>query len=86
MFEIFEQCLPQFTFCLDSYKRQQIDTLPLIAIAFVLELSSVQATENVHFLSFKLDATTVMTRAVLNNCILEIINLVQLYVSSCTLG
>ena len=45
-FEIFEQCLPPLTFCVNSPK--QIDILALIASA--LELLSVQVSEKVHFL------------------------------------
>ena len=48
MLEIFKQCSPQFTFCVNERNHQQIDSLPLIG--FILELSSVQASENVHFL------------------------------------
>ena len=48
MLGIFEQCSPQFTFCVNSRTRQQKETLPLIAST--LELPSVQASENVHFL------------------------------------
>ena len=48
MLEIFGQCSPQFTFCMNGRTHQQMDTLPLIASA--LELPSVQASNNVHFL------------------------------------
>ena len=48
IFEIFEQCLPQLTFYLNGRPHQQLDSLPLIAST--LELPSVQASENVHFL------------------------------------
>ena len=45
MLEIFEQCLPLLTFCVNY---QQMDILSLIAST--LELSSVQESEKVHFL------------------------------------
>ena len=48
MLEIFELCSPQFTFCVNGHQRKQKDTLTLIAST--LELSSVQTSENVHFL------------------------------------
>ena len=48
MLELFELCSPQFTFCVNRRQPQQKDTLTLIAST--LELSSVQTSENVHFL------------------------------------
>ena len=48
LLEIFEQCLPQLTFCVNFRYYQQLDSLSLIAST--LELSSVQASEKVHFL------------------------------------
>ena len=49
MLGVFEQCSPQFTFCLDiNDEYQRIDTLPLIAS--ILELPLVEASDNVHFL------------------------------------
>ena len=48
MLQIFERCPSQFTFCMNSRSRKQMGTLPLIAST--LELPSVQASENVHFI------------------------------------
>ena len=47
MFEIFEQCSPQFTFYVNARNYRQLDSMPLIAST--LELPSVQVSENVHF-------------------------------------
>ena len=50
MLEIFEQCSPQFTFCVNGPQPQHISfTLPLIAAT--LKIPSVQASYNVHLLS-----------------------------------
>ena len=46
--EIFEQCLPQFTFCVNDPYYQEMDSLSLIAST--LGLSSVQVSDNVRFL------------------------------------
>ena len=48
MLGIFEQCSPQLNFCLKIRHNQNMESLPLIAST--LELPSVQASKNVHFL------------------------------------
>ena len=48
MLEIFERCSPQFTFCVNGRCFQRMNSRPLIAST--LELPSVQASDNVHFL------------------------------------
>ena len=48
MLKIFERCSPQFTFCVNGRSFQRMDSRPLIAST--LELPSVQASDNVHFL------------------------------------
>ena len=48
MLKIFERCSPQFTFRVNNQSFQRMNSLPLIAST--LELSSIQASENVCFI------------------------------------